>query len=393
MAYEFDKIVDRRGTNSLKWDVSEGELPMWVADMDFQTAPEIKEVIVKRAEHGIFGYSVIPKAWYDAYIQWWDRRHHFKMEKEWLLFVTGVIPAISCAVRKLTTVGEKVLVQTPVYNQFFTSIVNNGRNVVEAPLRYDGQNYHIDFGELEQKLADPQTTLMLLCNPHNPVGKIWNRETLARIGELCFRHHVTVLSDEIHCDLTVPGCEYIPFASVSDTCRRISVTCITPTKTFNLAGIQTAAIVAADEVLRHKMWRAVNTDDVAEPNAFAVDAAIAAFNEGGAWLDALREYVAGNKRLVSTFLKEKLPEIKPVPSEATYLMWLDLSSLPGDGRKIGSFLRKKTGLYLTDGGLYGTGGENFLRMNLACPRSVVEDGMRRMQEGIAAYKRDRVSDR
>lgn len=393
MTYEFDKIVDRRGTNSLKWDVSEGELPMWVADMDFQTAPEIKEVIVKRAEHGIFGYSVIPKAWYDAYIQWWDRRHHFKMEKEWLLFVTGVIPAISCAVRKLTTVGEKVLVQTPVYNQFFTSIVNNGRNVVEAPLRYDGQNYHIDFGELEQKLADPQTTLMLLCNPHNPVGKIWDRETLAKIGELCFRHHVTVLSDEIHCDLTAPGCEYIPFASVSDTCRRISVTCITPTKTFNLAGIQTAAIVAADEVLRHKMWRAVNTDDVAEPNAFAVDAAIAAFNEGGAWLDALREYVAGNKRLVSTFLKEKLPEIKPVPSEATYLMWLDLSSLPGDGKEIGSFLRKKTGLYLTDGGLYGTGGENFLRMNLACPRSIVEDGMRRMQEGIAAYKRDRVSDR
>lgn len=393
MTYEFDKIVDRRGTNSLKWDVSEGELPMWVADMDFQTAPEIKEVIVKRAEHGIFGYSVIPKAWYDAYIGWWDSRHHFKMEKEWLLFVTGVIPAISCAVRKLTTVGEKVLVQTPVYNQFFTSIVNNGRNVVEASLRYDGQNYHIDFGELEQKLADPQTTLMLLCNPHNPVGKIWDRETLARIGELCFRHHVTVLSDEIHCDLTAPGCEYVPFASVSDTCRRISVTCITPTKTFNLAGIQTAAIVAADEVLRHKMWRAVNTDDVAEPNAFAVDAAIAAFNEGGAWLDALREYVAGNKRLVSTFLKEKLPEIKPVLSEATYLMWLDLSSLPGDGREIGSFLRKKTGLYLTDGGLYGTGGENFLRMNLACPRSIVEDGMRRMQEGIAAYKRDRGSDR
>lgn len=387
MTYEFDKIVDRRGTNSLKWDVSEGELPMWVADMDFQVAPEIKAVILKRAEHGVFGYSIIPKEWYDAYIKWWDRRHHFRMEKDWLLFVTGVIPAISSAVRRLTAVGENVLVQTPVYNQFFTSIVNNGRNVAEAPLRYDEQNYYIDFKELEQKLADPDTTLMLLCNPHNPVGKIWDKETLAKIGELCFKHHVKVLSDEIHCDLTAPKREYVPFASASELCRKISVTCITPTKTFNLAGIQTAAIAIPDEVLRHKMQREIMIDDVAEPNAFAVDAAIAAFNEGEAWLDALRDYVDGNKRLVSTFLKENLPDIKIVHAEATYLVWLNLSALQGSGKEIGGFLREKTGLYLTDGGLYGRGGENFLRMNLACPRSVVEDGLRRMREGIAAYKK------
>ncbi|MCI8938316.1 MAG: pyridoxal phosphate-dependent aminotransferase [Lachnospiraceae bacterium] len=387
MTYEFDKIVDRRGTNSLKWDVSEGELPMWVADMDFQVAPEIKAAILKRAEHGVFGYSIIPKEWYDAYIKWWDRRHHFRMEKDWLLFVTGVIPAISSAVRRLTAVGENVLVQTPVYNQFFTSIVNNGRNVAEAPLRYDKQNYYIDFKELEQKLADPDTTLMLLCNPHNPVGKIWDKETLAKIGELCFKHHVKVLSDEIHCDLTAPKREYVPFASASELCRNISVTCITPTKTFNLAGIQTAAIAIPDEVLRHKMQREIMIDDVAEPNAFAVDAAIAAFNEGEAWLDALRDYVDGNKRLVSTFLKENLPDIKIVHAEATYLVWLNLSTLQGSGKEIGGFLREKTGLYLTDGGLYGRGGENFLRMNLACPRSVVEDGLRRMREGIAAYKK------
>ena len=387
MTYDFDKIVDRRGTNSLKWDVSEGELPMWVADMDFQVAPEIKAAILKRAEHGVFGYSIIPKEWYDAYIKWWDRRHHFRMEKDWLLFVTGVIPAISSAVRRLTAVGENVLVQTPVYNQFFTSIVNNGRNVAEAPLRYDKQNYYIDFKELEQKLADPDTTLMLLCNPHNPVGKIWDKETLAKIGELCFKHHVKVLSDEIHCDLTAPKREYVPFASASELCRNISVTCITPTKTFNLAGIQTAAIAIPDEVLRHKMQREIMIDDVAEPNAFAVDAAIAAFNEGEAWLDALRDYVDGNKRLVSTFLKENLPDIKIVHAEATYLVWLNLSTLQGSGKEIGGFLREKTGLYLTDGGLYGRGGENFLRMNLACPRSVVEDGLRRMREGIAAYKK------
>lgn len=394
MTYDFNTWIDRRGTNSLKWDVSERELPMWVADMDFQTAPEVREAVLKRAGHGIFGYTVIPEEWYDAYIQWWEKRHHFQIKKEWLIFTTGVVPAISSAVRKLTTAGENVLVQTPVYNIFFNSIVNNGRNVVEAPLEYDGADYHINFGELEQKLADPQTTMMILCNPHNPVGKIWDRKTLAVVGELCARHHVTVLSDEIHCDLTNPGCAYTPFASVSDTCRRISVTCIAPTKAFNLAGIQTAAVMAADAVLRHKMWRALNTDEVAEPNAFAVDAAIAAFTEGGPWLDALREYIAGNKRLASEFFQNGLPEIRPVFSEATYLIWLDCSRLeesgnvPFDSREFCQFLREKTGLYLSDGGQYGKGGGRFLQMNIACPRSLVQEGLNRLREGLTAYKNE-----
>ena len=386
MDYNFDKITDRCGTNSLKWNVPDGELPMWVADMDFQTAPEIREAMTKRAQHGIFGYTVVPEEWYDAYTGWWDRRHHFKMDKEWLIFTTGIVPAIASAVRKLTTVGDNVLVQTPVYNMFFNSIVNNGRNVVEAPLKYDGEEYCIDFEELEQKLADPQTTMMILCNPHNPVGKIWDRENLVKIGELCFRHHVTVLSDEIHCDLTEPGCGYIPFASVSDTCRSISLTFIAPTKTFNLAGIQTAAVVVQDEVLRHKMRWALHTDGVSEPNVFAVDAAVAAFTKGEAWLDALREYIAANKRLVRDFLQGNLPEIKPVYSEATYLIWLDCGSLPGNGSGISRFLREKAGLYLLGGGQYGLGGENFLRMNVACPRSLLEDGMNRLKDGIAAYK-------
>ena len=297
MIYDFDLKTDRIGTNSLKWNVPDGELPMWVADMDFLTAPEVREAVLQRAEHGIFGYTIIPEEWYAAYIHWWEKRHQFKLEKDWLIFATGVVPAISSAVRKLTTAGENVLIQTPVYNIFFNSIVNNGRNVVEAPLIYDGRNYAIDWTELERKLADPQTTLMILCNPHNPVGKIWDRETLTKIGEFCSRHHVTVISDEIHCDVTAPARSYIPFASVSETCRKISVTCIAPTKAFNLAGIQTAAVVVPDENLRHKMWRALNTDEVAEPNAFAVDAAVAAFTKGGPWLDALREYIAGNKQL------------------------------------------------------------------------------------------------
>ena len=387
MIYNFDLKTDRTCTNSLKWNVSDGELPMWVADMDFPTAPEVREAVLKRAEHGIFGYTIIPEEWYDAYILWWEKWHQFKMKKDWLIFSTGVVPAISSAVRKLTTAGENVLIQTPVYNIFFNSIVNNGRNVVEAPLTYDGdgKNYAVDWTELERKLADPQTTLMILCNPHNPVGKIWDKETLAKIGELCSRYHVTVISDEIHCDLTAPGRSYIPFASVSETCRKISVTCIAPTKAFNLAGLQTAAVVVPDETLRHKMWRALNTDEVAEPNAFAVDAAVAAFTKGDPWLDALREYIAGNKQLVGEFINQNLPKIKAVCSEATYLVWLDCKSLPGDGETICRYLREKTGLYLSEGRQYGKGGEHFLRMNVACPRSLVEEGLNRLQKGIDAY--------
>ena len=201
----FDKEVERRNTGAMKWDVAEGELPMWVADMDFETAPQITEAIVKRAEQGVFGYTMIQDEWYQAYQNWWSSRHGFKIEKDWLIFCTGVVPAISSIVRKMTTVAEKVVVMTPVYNIFFNSIVNNGRNVLESRLKYEDGSYYIDFEDLEEKLSDPQASMLILCNPHNPIGKIWDRETLERIGELCMKHHVLVLSDEIHCDLTKPG--------------------------------------------------------------------------------------------------------------------------------------------------------------------------------------------
>ena len=288
MPYDFDQITDRRGTHATKWDVGPGELPMWIADMDFPTAPEIQAAIQERAAHGVYGYTDVPEAWYDAIAGWWRDRHGFSMEKDWLLFSTGVVPTISSVVRKLTTPGENVLTMTPVYNIFFHSIENNGRRVLESPLAYAGGAYAIDWADLERKLADPQTTLLLLCNPHNPVGAVWDRETLERIGALCWKHHVVVLSDEIHCDLTDPGYAYTPFASVSDLCRQNSITCIAPTKTFNLAGLQTSAVAVPDGVLRHKVWRALNTDEVAEPNCFAAEAAVAAFTKGGPWLDALR---------------------------------------------------------------------------------------------------------
>ncbi len=387
MRYQFDKMTERRGTDSLKWDVPEGELPMWVADMDFETAPEIREAIERRAAHGIFGYNVVPQEWYEAYIGWWSRRHHVALRRDWLIFCTGVVPAISSAVRKLTTVGENVLVQTPVYNMFFNSIRNNGRNVVESPLVYENGTYTMDFEDLEAKLSDPQTTMMILCNPHNPVGKIWDRETLERVGELCAKHHVLVLSDEIHCDITDPGCEYVPFASLSETCRQNCVICIAPTKTFSIPGIQTAAAVVPDPVLRHKLERGLNTDEVAEPNSFAVCAAVAAFSEGEPWLEELRQYIYENKQCVREFLEKNVPGVRLVPSQATYLLWLDCGGMTEDAAQLASFIREYNGLYVTAGGVYGASGRRFLRLNAACPRVRLEDGLNRLKAGVEAYKK------
>ncbi len=385
MKYDFDEMIDRRGTNSLKWDIAENELPMWVADMDLKTAPEITEAIKLRAEHGVFGYSVVPDEWYGAYINWWKTRHSVEFKKDELIFSAGVVPTISSCVRKLTTAGENVLLMPPVYNIFYNSIRNNGRNVQECPLVYANGEYSIDWALLEGCLSDPQTTLMLLCNPHNPVGKIWDKETLSRIGELAYANGVVVLSDEIHCDITDPGCEYVPFMSVSEKCADNSVICVSPTKAFNLAGLQTSAVVVRSARLRHKVWRALNTDEVAEPNAFAVQAAVAAFEHGGEWLDELREYLYRNKRTVSEFLRAELPQIKLIPSQATYLLWLDCSELKMPAKQLQKHLRVTTGLYLSGGHIYGCG-DSFMRMNIACPKALVEEGLDRLKRAVETVR-------
>lgn len=378
----FTSSPNRRNTGSLKWDVADHELPMWVADMDFAAAPCIRRALEARVAHGVFGYNIIPDAWADAYINWWQRRHGFTMQRDWLVFCTGVVPALSSAVRKLTTAAEKVLIQTPVYNIFFNSILNNGRQVLQAPLPYAEGAYSVDWADLEAKLADPQTTLMFLCNPHNPTGHIWSREELARIGALCAAHGVTVISDEIHCDLTDPGCDYTPFAAVNETCRAISVTCMAPTKAFNIAGLQTAAVCVPNPQLRHKMWRALNTDEVAEPNSFAVTAAVAAFNEGEPWLEELRTYLAANKQAVREFVAAELPRVRVIASRATYLLWLDVSAYGLPSEEIADRIRRRTGLYLSAGIEFGGNGDSFLRLNTACPRNVLEEGLRRLKEGL-----------
>ncbi len=387
MNYNFDKVTERRDTPSVKWKVAENELPMWVADMDFPAAPEIRAELQKVLDHGIFGYTDIPDEWYASIMGWWRIRHGFEIEKDWLSFCTGVLPAICSSLRRLSAPGENVLLMTPVYNAFFHCITSSGRNVSESRLIYDSAkaSYSIDWDDLERKLSDPQTSLMILCSPHNPIGKIWEKETLARIGELCAANGVIVISDEIHCDLTEPGRSYTPFASVSETCRSNSITCIAPTKAFNLAGLQSAAVIVPDPFLRHKVQSAMDIDGVTHACAFAVPGAVAAFTEGGPWLDELNAYVAGNRRLAAEYIKKEIPQIRMVPSEATYLLWIDCTELAAGREQTGAFIRRETGLYLCDGSIYGEAGTGFLRMNIACPRSVADDGLKRLKAGINAY--------
>lgn len=381
----FSKMTNRFHTDSLKWDIKENELAMWVADMDFEAAPEIVNALKKRVEHGIFGYNVISEEYFTSIIHWWKRRHNFIIDKEWMMFCTGVVPAISSIVRKMTTVGENVLIQSPVYNIFYNSIVNNGRNVLSSDLVYDGTQYHIDFDDLEKKLAMPQTTLMILCNPHNPIGKIWDVETLERIGDLCVKHHVLVLSDEIHCDIVSPDEHYTPFASVSKNNLMNSITCIAPTKAFNLAGLQTSCIVVANKNIRDKVNRGINTDEVAEANSFAQTATITAFNQCEYWIDALCEYIEKNKQLVKKYLADHLSVLYLLPSNATYLLWIDCSNICEDSSELVEFIQDSTGLILCDGNEYGDNGKQFIRMNIACPRERLLDGLHRFNKGIKLF--------
>lgn len=387
MKFDFDEIIDRKNTNSLKWDVAENELPMWVADMDFQTAPAITNILKKRAKTGLFGYSIIPDRWYEAIIYWWKKRHNFIIKKNWIQFCTGTVAAITSIVKRITNIGDNVLVQTPVYDIFFHSIENHGRHILENKLKYNGNKYSIDFSDLEEKLSNRLTTMMILCNPHNPIGKVWSREELYKIGELCQKYNVVVVSDEIHCDLTEPEFEYIPFASVSEICKNISITCISPSKTFNIAGLHSAAVIIPNENIRYNIIRGLNSDEIAEPNVFATDALIAAYKEGEEWLDELRKYLSENKKLVYKFLKKELPNVISLNSQATYLMWLDCRNVIGNISELCHFIREKTGLYLSNGINYRGNGEYFLRMNIACSKKRLVDGLSRLKIGIIEYEK------
>lgn len=380
--YNFDKLTDRRKFDTLKWDMPEGTLPMWVADMDFECAPAIREAIEARAAHGIFGYSDVPKEYFESVSDFFERLTGYRHDPEDMIFSTGVVAIISSCVRKLTTPAEKVLIQAPVYNIFYNSILNNGRVVVSSDLVYENGEYHIDFADLEEKMSDPQTTLMILCNPHNPVGKIWSKEELRKIGELAYEHGVRVISDEIHFPLTDPGKTCVPFASVSEKCRMNSVTCVSASKAFNLAGIGAACAIVPDKKLHHKVWRGINTDEVGEPNAFAVSASTAAYTRCDEWLAEVREYIAENKKYCYDFIENNIPGLKVVRGEATYLMWVDASEFTDDSVRLQEEIFEKTGLYISSGRSYGECGKSFLRINLATSRANVIDGMDRLKRAL-----------
>lgn len=383
--YDFDTPVDRRGTCSLKWDIRKGELPMWVADMDFQTAPCVIRALKKRVEHGVFGYNVIPDEWYFAYADRWQRAHGVTFHKEEMIFCTGVVPAVSSIVKRVTSLGDNVVVITPVYDIFYHSIENAGRHTLECPLTYEGGQYELDFALLEEKLSHPLSTLLIFCNPHNPVGKLWTKEEIERIGSLCKKYGVTVLSDEIHCDIVKKGKAYVPFASVSEDCRANSITCLSISKAFNLAGMQSACVVVPDQNLRNKVNRCLNADEIAEPNSFAVVSAVSALTEGEDWLNELNDYLFENRALCEEYLQRELPQLHLVQGEATYLLWLDCSKITSDSRGLRDFIRKETGLWLSDGAEYRGNGRFFLRMNIACPRERLREGLERLQRGVKAY--------
>ena len=378
---DFDILTDRSGTHSYKWDVKDGELPMWVADMDFETAPAVKAAIVKRAEHGIFGYSATPCEYFEAVSGYFGRRHGFTVPTDWMVYSNGIVAAIGSVVRRLTHPDENVLIQAPVYNIFYNSIINNGRRVLSSDLVYDGVGYGIDFADLEAKLALPQTSLMILCNPHNPVGKVWSREELCRIGALCKKHGVTVLSDEIHCDIVAPGVEYTPFCSLPEY-RDISISCVSPSKTFNLAGLQSATVIIPDAHLRHRVWRGINTEELGEPNAFAMTAGIAAFSMSDGWVDSLVSYLFENRTWAQEYIACEIPALRVVRADATYLMWIDISAVSDDSVAFTERLRELTGLYLSEGREYGECGKSFVRMNLATQRARLVDGLARLKKGV-----------
>ena len=381
MKGNFDEIGPRRGTNSYKWDTAKEEnvLPMWVADMDFRAAPVIVEALRRRVEHGIFGYARVPNTYYEAVINWFDRRHTWQIEKEWIIYTTGVVPALSAIIKALTSPQDKVLVQTPVYNCFFSSIRNNGCEVVTNPLIYRDGTYQIDFDDLEKKAVDPSVKLLLLCNPHNPVGRVWTKQELNRIGEICLRNDVWVIADEIHCELVYPGYTYIPFASISPEFLMRSVTCVSPSKAFNLAGLQIANIVCADADLRIKIDKAININEVCDVNPFGIEALIAAYNEGKEWLEELKHYLWENYNYLKAYFSENLPQFPVTMLEGTYLVWVDCSVLKRSSIEIVHTLLYKEKLQVNNGSLYGKDGEGFIRINIACPRQVLIDGLNRLK--------------
>lgn len=373
--YDFESVIDRHNTNSVKWDLFDDDVPMWVADMDFKVAPQIQEAIQKRANHPVYGYTIVPDELFEAYINWWDSNYGLEMSREDMAYSIGVMPSISSMIRCLTDENDEILIQSPVYHVFYYVIEDNNRKVLENELIYEDGKYRIDFDDLDEKLS--RVKLMILCNPHNPIGKIWSEEDLSKISELCKKHDVILISDEIHCDLTDPGVKYNPFEADDNVIR-----CLSPSKSFNIAGFQSSIVHTTNNELLEKVKTQMHIDNSDSCNVFATAAVIAAYNESGEWLDELKEVLYKNKQIVKEFLADELPVIKMLECDATYLLWLDCSAIGFKSKILSEFLRSNQGLFLSAGIDFGECGDNFLRMNIACPEELLIDGLRRLKGGI-----------
>ena len=385
MKYNFDKLAKRKNTNSLKRDNSNCFLPMWVADMDFKVFPLVKETLKQRVNIEAYGYSIIDEGYYESVANFFLRNHQLKLNKENIIFTTGVVPAISSMVRRLTKAGEKVLVLSPVYNIFYNSILNNGRKVVTSNLSYQNYSYHIDFNDLEEKLSDPLVTLMIFCNPHNPIGKIWSKEEIDQIALLTRKNGVIVISDEIHCDIVNPKLKYNSFYQ-NELNRENSILCLSASKAFNLAGLQGAAIVCDNLFLKNRIERGFNNDEIAEPNFFVIEAYKCAFNNGDEYLKQLNEYLYQNKLLVKEYLETNIQEVKLINSEATYLLWIDVSKITSDASLLVEDILNFTGLKLASGIEYGENAKGFIRMNIATSKANVLKGLKLFRKGIKHFK-------
>lgn len=382
MDYNFDELIDRRHTHCVKWDVNGNSdrdiIPLWVADMDFKVAQPIIDALHRRVEHGVFGYTCVPEEYYESVINWFDRRHGWRIKREWIQYTSGVVPAISAIIKGLTNVGDKVAVLTPVYNCFFSSIRNNDCEVLEIPLRYDDCCYTIDFEEFDHQTADPSVTLFILCNPHNPAGRVWSHEELARLAEICRRNGVIVISDEIHCEITFKGHDYTPFASIGDDALHNCVTCSSPSKSFNTAGLQISNIVTYNPEWRERIDRALNINETCDVGPFGVEAVMAAYNESEDWLEQMRDYVEQNYLMLCEYFAANMPQYPVTKLEGTYLTWIDCECTGMGSQAITDRLFEQANVLVNAGAMYGEVGNRFIRINIACPKARLLEGLRRI---------------
>lgn len=385
MKYDFDTPVDRRGSNSVKWDDSLDPdiLPMWVADMDFRTLPNIVEAIKKRADHGIFGYTSVPDRYYECIIEYYRKYHGFEFKKEHMLYTIGVVPALSICVKSICTPDDCVIIQTPVYNCFFSSIKNHEINAVHNPLVREGDTYRMDLEDLRAKIEVHRPKFLLLCNPHNPVGRVWRREELEALGRICNDNNIMVVTDEIHNEITHKPNKYVPYGSISQEFFEKSITLFSPSKAFNLASLQMASIVCCDPKVRHIIKRAIHINEISDVNPFGILAAIEAYTNGRDYLDQMLEYIYSNYLLAKEFIEKNMPEVGTTKLEGTYMMFLDCSCFGMDSMELNSRLIKEVKLRFSPGGIYGPEGNRFMRMNLATQRSRVQEGLNRFH---AFYK-------